>query len=356
MGPLPIIRTDLMLESLGIFFLSGYFIAIIFAQMLPVTNAINRRKVSTSFSLLVHVMHSLFPHFFTITDLSSMSRGTKVVWEDSSWRFEGWVVPAKSGKTTKVVIAFHGFDRSASEMENFMPFYDKDAAMLSVNLLHHGDSGPIGDLHVYSMLEPRFFLKALKRKIQEEFGDNVGRLELLGYSMGSRVCFSLLTESHSDFKGIIVLAPDGLRKGLMYKFVVNTRLGRFGWSLVDRFPKTNTRIIDALYKVGVISGHRHHFGRYHTDNSEIRRRVAYGWAAHKKFWPELGDLALAMSQVESHIVFGDRDKIIPQKWSRGLKAELYKIECSSVQFHTIESGHVMRHAATVEKIVSAIKS
>ena len=324
--------------------------------MSPVTNAINRRKVSTSFSLLKQLAHPLFPHFFTIDELSNMSRGTKVVWEDSSWRFEGWVVPAKSGKASSVVIAFHGFDRSASEMENFMPFYGDDTAMLSVNLLHHGESRPIGDLHIYSMLEPSVLVNVLKRKIQGEFGDDVERLELLGYSMGSRVCFRLLTESPEEVSRIIVLAPDGLHKGLMYKFVVNTRLGRFCWSLVDRYPKTNRRIIDALYKVRAISGHRHHFGRYHTDNSEIRRRVAYGWAAHKRFWPELDDLASAMSHVEAHLVFGDRDKIIPQKWSRGLIRELSKIGCESAQFHTIESGHVMRHAATIEQIVSAIKS
>ena len=64
-----------------------------------------------------------------------MSRGEKVIWDDSNWRFEGWIVPAKSGSANNVVIAFHGFDRNAEEMENFMPFYDDDTAMLSVNLI-----------------------------------------------------------------------------------------------------------------------------------------------------------------------------------------------------------------------------
>ncbi|MBM71494.1 MAG: hypothetical protein CL847_01745 [Crocinitomicaceae bacterium] len=324
--------------------------------MSPATNAINLLKVSTSFRLLTQLSYSLFPHFFTINDLSNMSRGTKVVWDDSGWRFEGWVVSAKSGKNSKVAISFHGFDRSASEMENFMPFYCDDTALLSVNLLHHGESKPLDDLNIYSMLEPSILLEVLKRKIHEEFGDGVEKLELLGYSMGSRVCFRLLTERPTDFSRIIVLAPDGLCKSIIYKFVVNTWIGRFCWSLVDRYPKTNKRIIDSLYKVGLISEHKHHFGRYHTDNSEIRRRVAYGWAAHKKFWPELGDLASAMSKVEAHLVFGNRDKIIPEKWSRGLKDELSKMGCDSVKFHKIESGHVMRHASTVEQIVSAIKS
>ena len=285
-----------------------------------------------------------------------MSRGEKVIWDDSNWRFEGWIVPAKSGSVNNVVIAFHGFDRNAEEMENFMPFYDDDTAMLSINLIYHGESRPIGERHIYSMLEPSILLDAIKRKAIEGFGEKVDSLELLGYSMGSRLCFQLLTESTETFKRIIVLAPDGLRKGPMYKFVVNTRLGRFCWSIIDKYPKTNRRIIDALYKVGMISGHKHHFGRYHTDNFEIRKRVAYGWAAHKKFWPELKDLAIALSKVEAHLVFGSRDKIIPQKWTKGMISELDKIGCSSVLFHTIESGHVMRHAATINQVLEAIRT
>ncbi|MBM55655.1 MAG: hypothetical protein CMB32_03755 [Euryarchaeota archaeon] len=282
-----------------------------------------------------------------------MSRGHKVIWDTLNWQFEGWIVPAKSGRNARIVVAFHGFDRSADEMENFMPLFCENTSMLSINLLHHGESKPKDGMHNYSMLEPNELLDSIKIKIAEEFGE--ARIELLGYSMGSRICFKLLTESPNLFDRIIVLAPDGLRKGPLYRFVVNTRIGRFCWSLVDKFPKTNRRILDALYKVGVISGHRHHFGRYHTDNAEIRKRVAYGWAAHKMFWPELRDLANAMSQVESHLIFGDRDKIIPEKWSKGLKSELAKINCTAVKFHTIDSGHVMRHAATVEQIVSAIK-
>ena len=323
--------------------------------MSTVTNAINLRKVSVSFSLFRQLVNSGFPHFITIDDLSVMSTGKKVIWDSSSWRFEGWLVPAKSRITYSVTIAFHGFDRDACEMENFMPFYDDNTAMLSINLLHHGKSAPLDPLPIHSALGPLELLSAIEQKVKEEFPE-AKTLELLGYSMGARITFKLVKEFPGKFNRLIALAPDGLKMTNLYKFVVHTKLGKLCWSLIDRFPKTNRRIIDALYKAGAITSHKHHFGRYHTDNSEIRRRVAYGWEGYKKFWAKPEALAHAFSQIDTTLVFGDRDKIIPEKWADELKRELGKISCSSVKFIKIESGHVMRHAATVEQIKDLIKS
>ena len=284
-----------------------------------------------------------------------MSRGHKVVWDDSNWRFEGWAVPAKSGENQTVAIAFHGFDRNSEEMENFMPLYDDNTALLSINLLHHGESRPLDPLPIDSQLDPEFLLKALDSKARELFGSRK-KTELLGYSMGSRIAFKLLCLNPTSFSRIIVLAPDGMRKGLLYRFVVHTWLGRWCWSLVDKFPRTNRKIIDTLYKVKLISGHKHHFGRYHTDSPRIRKRVSYGWAGHKRFWPNLKELSVALSKTNSHIILGKKDKIIPAKWALGLKTELNRIKCESVNFHIVNSGHVMRHAEIVEEIASKISA
>ena len=297
---------------------------------------------------------SLFPHSITIYDLSKMSEGMKVIWRDNGWQFEGWIKTAVAGATHKVVIAFHGFDRTAKEMENFMPLYDNKTTMLSVNLLHHGKSQPLPPLKIDKILPPEILMEALKNIIKERWGDV--ECELLGYSMGSRIALTLYENFPSNFHRIIVLAPDGLRMGTLYKFVVNTVIGRFCWGLVDKFPRVNRWCIDSLYKVGLISSHKHHFGRFHTDNPEIRQRVAYGWAGHKRFWPNekrLSETFNSSSNIPAYFIFGDRDKIIPYRWSNSLRNKLQGAE--NVKFKIIESGHVMRHPDTVEKIKSVIQ-
>jgi pimeloyl-ACP methyl ester carboxylesterase len=315
-------------------------------------------KLQHHFPNYSYLIHSVFPHFITIVDLSNMNRGSTVIWDYKNWKFQSWLVPSETVTPTNLVVAFHGFDRNSEEMKNFMPFYSSSTAMLSINLLHHGKSRPQPPLSIDHALSPHTLINAIDKFVAQTFNDNPRQeieLELLGYSMGSRIALTLLQYYPQKFKRIIVLAPDGLKKGLLYKFVVHTRLGKACWGLIDRFPKTNRRIIYGLYKTGLISGHKYHFGRFHTDNSEIRQRVAYGWAGHKKFWPEenkIVKLLVENENIEAHFVFGDRDKIIPYKWSSYLRKELQGAQ--NAKFHIIESGHVMRHPDTVDKIKNAI--
>lgn len=285
-----------------------------------------------------------------------MAIGEKVVWHHDDWSFEGYEIPSKSGNTAKIAVAFHGFDRSSNEMENFFPLYDEDTAMLSINLQHHGESKPLPSIELDSVLQPEVFLSAIRARTSSSKILNATSsttLELLGYSMGGRIALSLISFFPDEFTRIIALAPDGLKMSPGYKFFVGTNTGKKFWELVDKYPKTNANIIDTLFKVGLISSHKHHFGRYHTDNPEIRKRVAYGWLSHKLFWPRRAALPGALRNLESaHLVFGTRDKIIPFKWSEKLREELKGAQ--NVKFHTIECGHVMRHPETVSLIKAQI--
>lgn len=285
-----------------------------------------------------------------------MAQGKKAIWQHEDWCFEGWEVPSALDQTQKIVVAFHGFDRSASEMENFMPIFDETTAMLSINLLHHGESKPLPPRELDSILDPSTLLEAIYNRISESDTFNYSsstKIELLGYSMGGRIALSMLSYFPGEFSRVIALAPDGLKMSPGYKFFVGTSTGKKFWELVDKYPKTNANLIDALFKVGLISSHKHHFGRYHTDNPEIRRRVAYGWISHKLFWPKRAVLPVALGKLESaHLVFGARDKIIPFKWSAKLREDLKGAQ--NVQFHTIECGHVMRHPETVGLIKALV--
>lgn len=306
-------------------------------------------KIDTNHTLL-------FPQFITIAEISNMEQGKQVVWQHDNWSFEGWEIPSTLDQTEKIVIAFHGFDRSADEMESFMPIYDESTAMLSINLLHHGDSKPLPPRGLDSVLEPQVLLDAIHSRIAASpnlgYSESV-QLELLGYSMGGRIALSMLSYFPGAFTRLIALAPDGLKMSPSYKFFVGTSTGKRFWELVDKYPKTNVHLLDALFKVGLISSHKHHFGRYHTDNPEIRARVANGWLAHKLFWPKRQVLPSALRATStSHLIFGARDKIIPFKWSDKLREDLKGAQ--NVHFHTIACGHVMRHPETVALIKNCV--
>lgn len=290
-----------------------------------------------------------------------MNNGEYVKWEYLGWQFGAWRIPSvNSHQPSKIVIAFHGFDREAKEMESFMPLFDSNTSMLSVSLLHHGSSRPLAPLPLKKPLSPKLLINAIESYIGL---DNV-RLELLGYSMGARIALTLFEEFPEKFSRIITLAPDGLKMGMLYRFVVNTRIGRYTWKLIDKYPKTNRAILDSFRSLRIISEHKHHFGTFHTNNPEIRRRVAYGWVGHKEFWPEKNKLANVLKENASsekpvYFIFGSRDKIIPYSWSIPLQEKLEQL--SSVEkticgvfFLEVPCGHVMRHRNIVEAIKEKI--
>ncbi len=286
-----------------------------------------------------------------------MKIGEYVEWEYRGWRFGAWsTLGVEKERKSKVVVAFHGFDRHADEMGSFEPLYDLDTQMLSVSLVHHGSSIPLAPLDKRAALSPELLMEAIESYIDSA----ETKIELLGYSMGGRIALTLFERFPEKFSRVIVLATDGLKMGKLYKFVVNTKLGKITWGLIDKFPKTNRKFIDLLRSLRLISEHKHHFGRFHTDNHDIRQRVAYGWASHREFWPQENKLAELLRHKSSEkcpvfFIFGDRDKIIPMNWSLPLQKELKGVK-NNVFFIEISSGHVMRHKSTVISIVNAINS
>ncbi|MGY8883957.1 MAG: hypothetical protein ACKVKI_00425 [Flavobacteriales bacterium] len=290
-----------------------------------------------------------------------MNNGEYVEWEYHGWQFGAWKISASNPTpASKVVVAFHGFDRQAKEMENFMPLYDSNTSMLSISLLHHGSSKPLPPMSPEEPLSPQVLIDSVESYI----GENHARFELLGYSMGARIALTLFQDFPDKFSRVIALAPDGLKMGRFYKFIVNTHIGKVTWGLVDKYPKTNRWIIDAMRTLRVISEHKHHFGRFHTDNPEIRQRVARGWMGHKEFWPEKNKLAKVLNENANtektgYFIFGSRDKIIPYSWSLPLQKTLQQLSPNNsairgVYFLEVPCGHVMRHRDIVDLIKEKI--
>ena len=276
-------------------------------------------------------------------------------WTDAGWTWQGlWLTP--SSDICRVVVAFHGFGRPLEEMANYLPLYPEGTAMLSVGLSHHnGSTTPLGDKP--PVLEPELFQNALHAWVDSlvpESGERLGRA-LLGYSLGGRIALTLFERKPEAWSGMILLAPDGFRKNPMYRFAVETRLGRATWAWSDRHAESVRSWIRALRRMKVIPAHLEHFALHHTQDQAMRTLVAHTWKTHRAFWPtrEGSRQAWAASTARHasvHAVFGTRDAIIPWAWSKPWRS----LSSDHVHFLQVESGHVMRHADTVECIAQAI--
>ena len=265
------------------------------------------------------------------------------------WNWQGiWHVP--DAEVQKVVVAFHGFGRPMEEMGNYLPLYTPDTAMLSVGIAHQNGSTVPPSSSGAPVLEPIAMEQALASWLREL---EVGHCEvhLLGYSLGGRLVLTLFELNPKLWAGLVLLAPDGFKKNAMYRFAVDTSVGRAAWKWVDRHAEAVRSLVRFLRRIRLIPAHLEHFALHHTQDHDMRQLVANTWKTHRLFWPSLSGSAKAWSalperNVRVYAIFGTRDAIIPWTWS----APWRDLGNSHVHFLRVESGHVMRHPDTVADI------
>ena len=214
------------------------------------------------------------------------------------------------------------------------------------------------DGHVQAMLHPEHMARALDAWLEDLLGTHAAGVhhELLGYSLGGRVAMALLECQSERWMGLTLLAPDGFKKNPMYRFAVETAAGRATWAWVDRHAEGIRALIRGLRKVRILPAHLEHFALHHTEDHAMRTLVANTWMTHRKFWPTQEGMRRAWSLMAQrgghvHVVFGNRDAIIPKSWGRGWDR---LVDHPRVRFLTISSGHVMHHPTLVQSLKRTI--
>ncbi|MGB0178653.1 MAG: alpha/beta fold hydrolase [Flavobacteriales bacterium] len=271
----------------------------------------------------------------------------------TSFSSEGWTWQGRffeAERPARVVVAFHGFGRPMEEMGNYLPLHPEGTAMLSVGIAHQNGSTVPTFTDAPPVLEPALLLKTLDAWLDELGLSNLPK-HLLGYSLGGRISLALFEHAPEAWAGMVLLASDGFKKNAMYRFAVETALGRACWAFVDRHAEAVRSFIRGLRRARIIPAHLAHFALHHTEDHAMRQLVSNTWKTHRLFWPSRRGTAKAWGQlpqrdVHVHAVFGDRDAIIPWAWSRPWR----HLGSSHVHFVTVNSGHVMRHPETVEAI------
>ena len=270
--------------------------------------------------------------------------------EGWTWNGLSWAYPSPD----RVVVAFHGFGRPTSEMGEYLPLYEPSTAMLSIGIAHQNGSTVPSSSSLPPVLDPALLQEAVDLWLAELGWGHLPK-HLLGYSLGGRIALTLFEQAPLSWSGMILLAPDGFKKNAMYRFAVETAVGRACWTFVDKHAETVRSLIRGLRRVRLIPAHLEHFALHHTEDHDMRQLVSNTWKTHRRFWPTRRGMreawqGLPNRDVKVHAVFGSRDAIIPWRWSTPWR----NFANSHVHFLRVHSGHVMRHADTVQMLRDAI--
>ncbi len=251
-----------------------------------------------------------------------------------------------TGNGNSKIICFHGFGRKAEDFLIFEKLLLPHQQMISVNLFAHE-----GSLFPEERIDDDPLTKEEWKNTFVAFLHHIGadKVHLLGYSMGGRLCLVTLEIMPEKISSLLLIAPDGLKINLLYKFASGTKIGRRMYRSIVENPTWLFRIAKWLNKIGLLNDKLHRFVHVHLDTREKRQQVHDAWLIYKRIFP---DLKLLANYIRSHdvfafnMIFGEFDSIITPKLGEKFCDQIG----SRKRMHLIKAGHRLLNEATIEFI------
>ena len=239
----------------------------------------------------------------------------------------------KIGTGPKLLIAFHGYGNEASLFRPLEKYLSSVYTIYSIDLPYHGKSSAEN----VTLLKKD--LVQLVNTLCEEM--NVTQASLAGYSMGGRLCISIVERIPQQVDKVLLIASDGLVFDPFYFFLTNTWVGRKLFSDVLTSPQKYIRFTDWLKQKKIIQSHHHSHALYYLQLDHNRSFLLKVWPGLRKIIPSLRKVRAAIHKhsIPVYIFMGTQDKLIPYK-----RAHSFKKDLKSVHLYFVEKGHrVMDH-------------
>lgn len=239
------------------------------------------------------------------------------------------------GSGSKLLLAFHGFNRSASDFHSFARHLDGIYTIVSIDLLFHGKSRlksqireSLPTLHDTDLLE-------LQHHFLNSFG--VQKCTLMGYSFGGRVAMKITELNGKSVDMLCLIASDALKWNPGYAFAARTMLGRSLFLLMARYPSSIFSLMNFMGKVGLFHPKAVDFYKNQITNEQVRYRVYNVWVAHRKLVPDIRKVArqVVAHNITLRLFFGSYDKIIPSE----MGSKLSRLSQPFASVHILEAGH-----------------
>lgn len=249
-----------------------------------------------------------------------------------------------SGHGPKLLIAFHGYGNEADIFAPFTPFIEKDYTMYSIDLPHHGNSGwDAGD-----MLEQEE-LAVLTRGLMKEM--EVDQCTLMGYSLGGRVCLSIIEQLPGYIDRVLLIAPDGLVFNPLYYFVTKNFAGKRLFRNFLNSPERYMRYIHWLKEKKYVNASQYNFAMHYLDTPERRDFLLKVWPDMSRIIPNSRKLrnVIVKHHIQINIFMGAYDRVIPVK-----HAERFKNGLESVKVHITEKGHRVMDTDTMPQMAECL--
>jgi pimeloyl-ACP methyl ester carboxylesterase len=216
------------------------------------------------------------------------------------------------GSGSETVLCLHGFGREAEDFNLFLPLLKDHQRMVAINLLSHGNSVFPKERISRQPLSKTEWSELIAALLQAL---NTERFHLIGYSMGGRLAMVLAEQMADKILSLVLLAPDGLKVNLIYRFVSETKFGRVLYRSIIQNVNWLFRLVDLLSRLHLLDRKIQRFVHLQLETQEKRQLVYDAWLIHRKLFPMLPAVArnIESQGIPFSLLFGRYDKIIPAR-------------------------------------------
>jgi pimeloyl-ACP methyl ester carboxylesterase len=216
------------------------------------------------------------------------------------------------GSGSETVLCLHGFGREAEDFHVFLPLLKDHQRMVAINLLSHGNSVFPKERISRQPLSKTEWSELIAALLQAL---NTERFHLIGYSMGGRLAMVLAEQMADKILSLVLLAPDGLKVNLIYRFVSETKFGRVLYRSIIQNVNWLFRLVDLLSRLHLLDRKIQRFVHLQLETQEKRQLVYDAWLIHRKLFPMLPAVArnIESQGIPFSLLFGRYDKIIPAR-------------------------------------------
>jgi pimeloyl-ACP methyl ester carboxylesterase len=250
------------------------------------------------------------------------------------------------GTGSNILLAFHGYGEHAGTFSVFEPHLGNAYTILSFDIPFHG-------LTQWQGSEPltEDALTQLALQVMQQFG--VAKVSLMGYSIGGRVCLSMVHAIPQSIHRVLLMASDGLVINRYYWFFNRVAVGRF---LFTRFLNSGSlafRVAALCRRLRLIREGQFRLAQSVLQTPERRLQLLHAWPCLRFLVtpPAVLKEVINKHQLPVHIFMGATDRILPPSLGKQFAAGV-----PTVHLQVVARGHRIFDAANAAQLAAPLLS
>ncbi|MBK7388164.1 MAG: alpha/beta hydrolase [Bacteroidetes bacterium] len=256
------------------------------------------------------------------------------------------------GTGPKLLIAFHGFNRTSDDFHTFEKHLRDSYTIVAVDLIFHGktllaDSFSTKGLFTMDNLE-ELIRAILKNENKEQFS-------VMGYSFGGRLAMNCILLFPEKVDSLILIASDALRWNPGYYFATKSLIGKTIFRLMTNNPDFVVSILGFLSAISLIHPKAFEFYKNQLSFQPVRQKIYDVWMAHRNMVPDISLMQKNINKfhIQVLLIFGAYDRIIPARTGKKLIRNLKE----NAREVIIDAGHrvIEKSQAISEEIWNHLK-